>query len=60
MSTDDKATEFFEDMRWLPPVDTVDDLPTDEAREGHLCFVSSESAVYKFTGGEWTIEMTAD
>ena len=60
MPDDEKATEFFEHMRWLPPVDTLEQLAEQDAREGHLCFVSAESAVYRYQDGEWRLEASAE
>ncbi len=46
-------TEMYEDMRWLPPVASVQLLPTEGTRPGHTCFVIGESAIYEYVDGEW-------
>lgn len=39
---------------WLPPVDSVADLPTgDDLYEGLQCFVASEDLTYVFDGQDW-------
>ncbi len=51
---DQAPTELFDDLKWLPPVATTDLLPTEgELREGHLCFVIGEGAIYEWKEGTW-------
>ena len=44
-------TELYEDL-WLKPVDRVEDLPRD-AKDGQICFVSSEARTYAYREGKW-------
>ncbi len=50
------ATEMYDDLRWLPPVQSKDLLPTDSAdvRPGHVCFVIGEGAIFEWReDGQW-------
>ena len=52
---DDIATRRIEKIPWLPPVDSVEDLPTQDVPEGTMCFVEAEGQeeVYQYTNGAW-------
>ncbi len=39
--------------RWLTPVETPDDLPTDDVRDGDICYVISEKRSWARADGEW-------
>jgi len=49
----DAKTQLYTEMKWLPPVASVADLPTADVTEGTYCFVDAEQRVYEFVGGEW-------
>jgi hypothetical protein len=51
--SDDDTTQHYSDMRWVTPVNSVADLPTEGVEEGALCFVDAEQRIYQFVGGEW-------
>lgn len=51
-----QKTAMFDDMPWLAPAETVDDLPTRSVGEGSVCYVKSESAVYRYTCGVWVLD----
>ncbi len=55
MSGDEhQLTELYEEPTWIDPVQSREDLPPGKyLREGTLCFVESERAVYWYRGGEW-------
>lgn len=60
MGHQDAKTERFDDLRWLPPVDTAAQLPKDDdIRPGAACFVTSEAAVYDYFDGRWTKQAEA-
>lgn len=48
-----RETVRFDDMRWIPPVDTVDELPTDVATDALLCYVQADDAIYQLNSGIW-------
>ncbi len=48
-----QETVRFDDVRWISPVDTIDDLPMDVTGKGLLCYVQTEDAIYQFTNGIW-------
>lgn len=58
-SEDDIKTQLLTRVKWLPPVDTLDELPQDGVAEGTRCFVGPEDAdveeVREFRGGRWVI-----
>ena len=59
MNPEDADTVRFDDRRWLPPAPTLDDLPAgDDLRDGDMCLVQDENAVYEFQGGVWVREVT--
>ena len=39
--------------RWLTPVETAQDLPQDDVRDGDICFVNSEQRSWTRVDGEW-------
>ena len=54
MAAEDQIpTVLFDDVRILPPVENVQDLPVIEAREGHICFVIRENLYYEYENGVW-------
>ena len=48
-----RETVRFDDMRWIPPVDTVDELPMDVGADALLCYVQADDAIYQLTSGIW-------
>lgn len=52
MSSEHQKTAMFDDITWLPPVETVDDLPGD-ANDDSVCYVKAENAVYRCVTGVW-------
>lgn len=58
MNPEDVDTVQFEDRRWLEPAASVDQLPAgDDVRDGDMCLVRDEGAVYEFTNGVWVKEV---
>lgn len=53
---DDIKTVLIQKLQWLPPVDTVSQLPPDAA-EGTHCFVEGPDTegeeIWKVIGGAW-------
>ncbi|MBT3221383.1 MAG: hypothetical protein HN348_20050 [Proteobacteria bacterium] len=60
MARDELKTELFMHRRFLKPVETVDELPVGGPREGFLCFVNSECAIYELVDGKWFKLASAD
>lgn len=61
MDEDLIKTQMITKIRWLPPVETTDQLPVDGVEEGTHCFVEGpdhegEEEVWKFEGGRWVRE----
>jgi hypothetical protein len=54
MAESTSNTQPFDEMAWLSPVARVGDLPREGVREGTMCFVDVENAVYQFRDGVWT------
>lgn len=57
MGSEEYETVRFEDLRWLPPVRSVADLPSDVG-EGATCFVQEEAAIYSFQAQKWSPMVT--
>lgn len=53
MSDPSRETVRFDDLKWIAPVNSVDDLPEIEDEQTLLCYVESEDAVYQLTNGIW-------
>lgn len=59
MANDDEAkTQLLTRVKWLPPVETPDQLPTEGVEEGTRCFVdgpdaANEEEVWEFRDGRW-------
>lgn len=53
---DDVKTVLIQKLKWLPPVDSVDDLPTQGVEEGTHCFVEGDDEdeeIWQFTDQRW-------
>ncbi|MEZ4318362.1 MAG: hypothetical protein R3F61_12700 [Myxococcota bacterium] len=54
---EDIKTQLLTKAKWLPPVDHVDQLPTEGVEEGTRVFVDCEEAdneeVWVFQDGSW-------
>lgn len=50
-----RETVRFDDLRWINPVESVDDLPEVDSEQGVLCYVQGEDAVYQLTNGIWVL-----
>ncbi len=48
-----RETIRFDDLKWISPVETVDDLPEADGEQTLLCYVQGEDAVYELTNGIW-------
>ena len=48
-----RETVRFDDLKWIAPVDTVEELPQIEDERSLLCYVQAEDAVYQLTNGIW-------
>lgn len=49
-----RETIKFDEVRWLPPAESIDNLPAD-ASDGSLCYVQAEDAVYRQVNGIWVL-----
>lgn len=48
-----RDTVRFEEGQWVPPVETAERLPVGALRDGTLCYVQDENAVYRLHNGIW-------
>ena len=53
MTDPSRDTVRFDEIRWLPPVESVNLLPVEGVSDGALCYVQGEDAVYTLTNGIW-------
>ncbi len=55
MEEDDIATRVITKVPWLPPVQSVLELPEEGVAEGTMCFVAAdqEEEVWEFRDGAW-------
>ena len=56
---DQVKTQLMQKIRWLPPVQSVHDLPVEGVAPGMHCFVESDDAeadeeIWAFNDGQWT------
>jgi hypothetical protein len=56
---DEAKTQLLTRAKWLPPVERIDQLPTEGVEEGTRCFVdgdvdeAADEEVWEFRGGRW-------
>lgn len=55
MGQDSELTELSESRRWYRPVETRQQLPAENLREGELCLVVEEGSVYEVRSGGWRV-----
>ncbi|MBW1878876.1 MAG: hypothetical protein JRJ84_10980 [Deltaproteobacteria bacterium] len=60
MTDDEPQTEFFKHRRFISPLDRVEDLPQDGPKNGLLCLVREEAAIYELVDGEWRKWVSTD
>ncbi len=56
MRDSSRETVRFDNLKWMPPVERVEDLPPateEDADIEYFCYVQSEDAVYFRTNGIW-------
>lgn len=41
------------EQSFLPPVQTAAELPTEDVRDGSICFVRDEARSYVYGSGRW-------
>jgi hypothetical protein len=54
---DQIKTQVMTKAKWLPPVESIDQLPLEDVEEGTRCFVDSDERddeeVWEFKDGRW-------